>query len=70
MEIPKVYSAPADPTAPSLLKLPAEVRNTISRFVFVQPEPILIHNADFYYNQKPVVLDARGNDYIRNEKER
>jgi hypothetical protein len=51
MEIPNAYSAPLDPSAPSLLKLPAEIRNRISEYVFVQSEPILVHNADCYYNR-------------------
>ena len=53
MKIPKVYSAPADPTALSLLKLPGEIRTKINKLVFVQPSPISVHNADFYYNRRP-----------------
>ncbi|KAH6853047.1 hypothetical protein BKA58DRAFT_450396 [Alternaria rosae] len=52
MEIPKIRSAPSDPLAPSFLTLPAEVRNSISEYVFVLPEPIHIHNTDFYYDRK------------------
>ena len=52
MEIPKTRSVPSDSLAPSFLTLPAEVRNSISEYVFVLPEPIYIHNADFYYDRK------------------
>ena len=52
MGIPKTRSAPLDPSAPSFLTLPAEVRNSISEYVFVLPYPIYIHNADFYYDRK------------------
>jgi hypothetical protein len=51
MDSPKVRSAPLDLTTPSFLTLPAEIRNRISELVFVQSEPILIHNADYYYNR-------------------
>ncbi|OAG15380.1 hypothetical protein CC77DRAFT_1025116 [Alternaria alternata] len=50
MDIPKVCSAPFDLRAPSLLTLPAEIRNSIDEYIFTRPESILIHDADFYYN--------------------
>jgi hypothetical protein len=50
MDIPKVCSAPFDPKAPSLLTLPAAIRNSINEYIFIRPESILIHDADFYYN--------------------
>ncbi|KAB2099376.1 hypothetical protein AG0111_0g12271 [Alternaria gaisen] len=50
MNIPKVRSAPFDPKAPSLLTLPAEIRNSINEYIFIRPESILIHDANFYYN--------------------
>jgi len=53
MEIPKVRSTPLDPSAPSFLTLPAEVRNNISGYVFVLPDPIYVHNSDFYHDRKP-----------------
>lgn len=63
MDISKVCSAPLDPTAPSLLTLPAEIRNRINEYVFIRPEPILIHDADFYYNQGRYGCEIDGHRY-------
>lgn len=65
MDIPKVCSAPLDPTAPSLLTLPAEIRNRINEYVFIRPEPILIHDADFYYNQGRYGCEIDGHRYCQ-----
>ncbi|CAI9630190.1 unnamed protein product [Alternaria burnsii] len=60
MDIPKVCSAPLDPTAPSLLTLPADIRNSINEYIFIRPEPILIHDTDFYYNRGRYGCDNDG----------
>jgi len=71
MEIPKGCSAPLDPSAPSFLTLPAEVRNTISEYVFVLPRQpgIRIHNSDFYYDRRPYEIRANNESFADDSSE-
>ena len=71
MEIPKGCSAPLDPSAPSFLTLPAEVRNTINEYVFVLPRRpgIRIHNSDFYYDRRPYEIRADDESFADDSSE-
>jgi len=45
------------------MTLPAEIRNRINEYVFIRPEPILIHDADFNYNQGRYGCEIDGHRY-------
>jgi hypothetical protein len=53
MQIPKQMSSPADPTKPSFLDRPAEIRNAIYEILFKRDESILLHNAQAYHAMPP-----------------
>jgi hypothetical protein len=53
MQIPKRDSRPADPSEPSFLDRPGEIRNLIYDQVFKRGEPILLHNIDAYHAVEP-----------------
>jgi len=57
MQIPKRDSHPADPSEPSFLDWPGEIRNLIYEQLFNRAEPILLHNTDAYHAVEP----KRGN---------
>ncbi|KAI4673971.1 uncharacterized protein J4E88_008438 [Alternaria novae-zelandiae] len=53
MQIPKRDSHPADPSEPSFLDRPGEIRNLIYEQLFKRAEPILLHNTDAYHAVEP-----------------
>jgi len=53
MQIPKQDSHPADPSEPSFLDRPGEIRNLIYEQLFKRAEPILLHNTDAYHAVEP-----------------
>jgi hypothetical protein len=53
MQIPKRDSRPADPSEPSFLDRPGEIRNLIYDQVFKRDKPILLHNSDAYHAVEP-----------------
>tara|TARA_R110002003_G_scaffold279_8_gene18081 strand:+ start:10527 stop:12452 length:1926 start_codon:yes stop_codon:yes gene_type:complete len=62
MDIPKTTSGPANPALPSVLTLPAEVRNTVSELLFQRDEPVNLHNVRGYYAQGPPEPNPEGDD--------
>ncbi|KAI4640444.1 hypothetical protein J4E93_008650 [Alternaria ventricosa] len=53
MQIPKRDSHPADPSEPSFLDRPGEIRNLIYEQLFKRAKPILLHNTDAYHAVEP-----------------
>ena len=53
----QVTSHPADPTKPSFLELPAEMRNSIYELLFKNDTPVFLHNADAFFPRAPDLDD-------------
>jgi hypothetical protein len=69
MQIPKRMSSPADPSKPSFLDRPAEIRNAIYEFLFKREDPVLLHNAKAYHIVPPHDRYKEYHDYYLGELE-
>lgn len=49
-DIPRTRSFPANPTSPSILNFPAEIRIIIYELLFEHGRPMLIHDRELYYD--------------------
>lgn len=64
VKIEKVVSAPADPSAPSILTMLApEIRNSIYEHLFKRDEPVLLHDPDAY--RRSLVIAHGANQRFR-----
>jgi hypothetical protein len=58
IQIPKVISSPAEPSAPSFLSaLPPEIRNGVYEALFKRDRPVLLHDAKIYHKYLSDVED-------------
>jgi len=53
----QVTSRPADPSKPSFLELPAEIRNAVYELLFENDGPVFLHNADAFFPRAPDLDD-------------
>jgi len=53
----QVTSHPTDPSIPSFLGLPAEIRNAVYELLFKNDGPVFLHNADAFFPQAPDLDD-------------
>ena len=57
VEPAQVTSRPADPSEPSFLQLPAEIRNAVYELLFTNDGPVFLHNADAFFPRAPDLDD-------------
>jgi hypothetical protein len=68
MEIPRTTSLPIDPSRPSILDFPAELRILIYEFLFKRDGPLLLHNREAFY-RKPEPLKEEDGFLLEDEDE-
>ena len=53
MKNPNIFSGPINHGLPSILDLPAQLRELVYNFLLRRPGPVLLHNREAYYAKQP-----------------